>query len=565
MRQQAARLVDGDPWRVWSVWAPLGLAFWFWWSQALFGFVATDDTANLAQPWRILHGETPHADFTSRRVAGAALLHLPEAMLPAGMLAVGRLVVVLQLLWIAVATVQMCARGWRVSRLQEFALVGIAFLVNAGVWPITQFRVIDGIFVGVTALWLVGRQAGSPGGMRAQWVAMWLLAGLAPLMKQGFALVPVLVAALVVVHRRSQAWRYAPLVAVPPLLYLLWSGPSAIGQLYAGSSGELLVPVQAALATVQGPAGLLTLVLVGLACVLVLAGPGSGQVNAVLAGLLVSAPILWTAYQERGIGLAGSWAYLSAIVLAAVAVVTVRDLGRASVVVALLLMGFAASMSWNAPAPSLLGGTLLAASLLLLAGAASPAAEPLGRTRGLTVLAGAVLAASLAVSTAARAGATYLDSPRAELTQAVDHPQFALVRMSAQSAAYVDALRSCLHRYPASRVAVLPDNPGLYPLLGLRNPFDMDWWLPQERTEDQAARIDATVAELNREDDWLVLFQSYPLMFTLPSLTVDQVNSPGSPFAYEPSDTRILDDLTGTPVQCGSLTGKYRTTDAPRG
>ena len=73
------------------------------------------------------------------------------------------------------------------------------------------------------------------------------------------------------------------------------------------------------------------------------------------------------------------------------------------------------------------------------------------------------------------------------------------------------------------------------------------------------------MAELNREDDWLVLFQSYPLMFTLPTLTVDQANSPGSPFADEPSDTRILDELTGTAVQCGSLTGKYRTPDAPRG
>jgi hypothetical protein len=173
------------------------------------------------------------------------------------------------------------------------------------------------------------------------------------------------------------------------------------------------------------------------------------------------------------------------------------------------------------------------------------------------VLVGIVLFACLATMMAAREKYTYAELPRTELTATVPDAQFALIKMSPQSAAYVAGLRECLDRFPASRVAVLPDNPGLYPLLGLSNPFSTDWWLPEERTRDHSSKVELTIQRLNGTDGWLVLFQSFGA-FTLPRRTLEQVSAAGTPFAYEPTDAGLLSRLNGQDIQCLSFTGKYK-------
>jgi hypothetical protein len=163
-------------------------------------------------------------------------------------------------------------------------------------------------------------------------------------------------------------------------------------------------------------------------------------------------------------------------------------------------------------------------------------------------------------TTIARDRTTYLGPSRELLIASVEYPQFKFVKMSAASAAYVDSVGRCLAKYPADKVAVLPDGPGLYPFFGLQNPFDSDWWFGAERVPDKSARDLETVDELNGSSSWLVLVQSY-FVFDLATMKVEGVSKISNPFFHDVRDIQILNALQGEDVLCDSFTGKYR----PRG
>lgn len=554
----ARELLRGNPLRVWSVWAPLMLGIVFWWREGLTGFNPTDDGFILAQAWRLVHGEIPHSDFTSPRPVGSALIHLPEVLAPIGMLSISRLVVTFQLLWIAWASINVViGRRWQLSHLQYFLLLTIAFALNVGTWPIMAWHTIDGLFLGVTALWLVTRKPRSLLMGRMQWIAVWLLAGFAPLTKQGFALVPLLVAGLVWVSGPRRALWYAPLVLLPGLMYVLWTGNAFLDQVYSGSSGELLFPLKASLEAIGSLSGLFAVLAVILAVLLASIAPSHSPWNLVIGGLLVAMPVLLAAHREA-FGLAGSWAYISVAVLITVAALTVRRAETAVALISLLGLGFSASMSWGVPSPGLLGGSYLAVALVLFWGRDAALIRQLAALpSSFTFLLLIVVLTALPAMLFARAISTYNELPRVELTATVPHEAFALIRMSPQSATYVKSLRRCLEAYPASQVAVLPDNPGLYPLLGLINPFSSDWWLPPERTIDHNTKVDATVQTLNAEESWLVLFQSYEA-YGIRNLTQEQVLAPGPPYAHRQEDLDLLNRLMGEKVTCDSFTGQFK-------
>ena len=538
--------------------SPVVLAVLFWWFQGRYGFNPTDDGFVLAQSWRLLHGEIPHVDFTSPRPLGSAILHLPEVLLPWGTLAFSRLIVTFQLVWVAIASVDLFPTIRERSVLERLSLVTIAFLLTVGTWPLMAWHTIDGIFIGVSVLWLAMREAPLGRWRHVQWGGLWLLAGFAPLVKQGFVIVPVLAAMVLIAQRRWTALRYAPVGVVPGALYLLFTAATPGGlsrQLYSGSAQELFGPLRTLMHTVIGTNGPIVLVGVVAAVLLLRLGRGPRGVNVALAIGLVTGPTLLLGRAES-FGLGGSWPYIAVITVLALAVLLVRDVRRLVVVVALLGLAYSASMSWGVPSPSLLVGPLVACAIMLVLeeGASLSAGLPDRRAVLAAVLVLVVLVTVLVLQ--ARSKFTYAELPRAELSATVDDPRFAFILMSPQSSAYVEGVKQCIARHPASDVAILPDGPGLYPLLGIHNPFEIDWWLNAEQSPDHPGRVDATIDALNARGDWLVLVQSYSL-FELPKLALDEVDDRGRPFAYTAADKAILDRLNGESVECGSLSGEY--------
>ncbi len=448
--------------------------------------------------------------------------------------------------------------------IQGFALVMIAFLLNVSTWPIMAWHTIDGLFLGITALWLAGRTAPSSRWAHAQWTAVWLLAGAAPLVKQGFAVVPILVVLLVSLTGRVRILLYLPVALVPGVLYLglTRETPGGLrGQLYSGSLTELLQPAQTLLTGVQSALGLLAVVAVAASFALVTWVRKGPSPVAFLATMIAVGPILY-AVSGAGGSFSGTWPWIATIALTVAAMLSLARLDLVAGAAGLLGLGYAAAASWGVTNPGLISGSMVAGTLALLACRRQQAAVETESAPppGFSLATMLILALCALIVLPARAQAPYRDVPRSGMSASADEPRLALIRMSPQTAAYIDELRDCLIRHPATKVAVLPDGAGLYPLLGVRNPFDSDWWLPGERTNDHEQRVSATVAQLNASDDWLVLFQSFDLS-DLPGLSAAQATAPGAPFSFVPEDAEILERLEGRPVECGSLSGVYR----PRG
>lgn len=559
---------------LWVLLVPVTLALAYWWFEALVGFNPTDDGFVLAQSWRLLQGESIHVDFTSPRPLGSAFLHLPEVVSPWATMALSRFVVVAQQLWIAAATVSLIDRRRRMSPAQRFALMIVAFMVNTGVWPIMAWHTVDGVFLGITALWMarrisVGRADGPETRPVSGWKAhlmtatAWLLAGAAPLVKQGFLVVPLLVALIFVADRRLRSLLWAPLVALPWLAYVAaagWQLGVIQDQLYGGSSGEITKPLSQLLTVMAEPVGIGTVVIAAFACWMAWSARQRPIAKSVAAVLVMSPAVLVGASVSFGMADA-VWPFLAVLPLLVVAVWMIGRWPEVAVVVALLGLAFAASASWGVPTPGLIAGSMVAAAGGLLLIGRDPDFDVAGRI-GHSRFGTAILLVFAIVSTAAvvqaRSDNVYREGPQAQLTARSALPALAGIRMLPQSAGFTATLQDCVDRAGVSTVAVIPGGAGLYPLMRVTSPFDIDWWLSGEYPPDIRDRTLEDVSRLNGEPGWLVLYQTYDLsaLGKLPLAQVDLPSEAGAPVGEEVA--QWFEGLDGEPVTCGSLVGEYR-------
>jgi hypothetical protein len=100
----------------------------------------------------------------------------------------------------------------------------------------------------------------------------------------------------------------------------------------------------------------------------------------------------------------------------------------------------------------------------------------------------------------------------------------------------------------------LPDNPVLYPTLGLHNPFPVDWMIPAEIAGSEA-RVLAVADALRAEGDYLILFQPIAAdrLNTVPSLA--QVS--GGPFRDDDFGRELRRRVSGISVSCGAFDGVW--------
>ncbi len=557
------------------------------WAFAPIGFNPTDDGLIVAQSSRILHGDAPHLEITSPRPLGSPLLHVVDVVLPTPVLFTSRVIVLLELLVVAVLSVRLL-RSSPIGRwgATELALTVVAFVVNLHTFPLMSWHTVDGLLLGMVALAAVQRGAERSS---LRWIALGaFVAGCAPLVKQSFAPVPLLVAAWACWRHHlakrgegagSVGWLRFGAALLPAVLpgaaYLLWvartsSIAGATDQMSAASSVEttaglelsvslklvgLLVAVVLLVVVAQrqragassGPEGPLPAPLrlavgatsVVLIC-LALAAVGSGEL---LGGGTWSATLWWLALFSALL-----WSGLS------------EDLDLAGLAVPAL--GWMASLSWGYPVTTLMAGSLLVV-VLVRAGQALGAVrvDELGSSgRRVPVLGAVALAVALvALSVDARRTTVYRDvaaaDQHADLGAVFDGARG--VRTNQTTAAYLGQVRDCLAAHPARRLAVLPDNPVVPLLVDRTNPFPLDWWYPLEIVADRGRILEA-VAEVDRKGDYLVLFQTVSAADLATSGSLPPAAADARLFDYRRGMVAdVFDALTGRVVVCGSFVARY--------
>lgn len=561
---------------VWLAWPPL-LVAWLFATIVPVGFAPLDEGYVLAQAYRVLHGQFPHRDIVSPRPLGSALIHVVDYAVPLPLIEASRLVAVVEIttysLMFAALIYRLDYRRW--GLLRSLGAAG-SVLVNLQTFPLMAWYTIDGLLLVATGLVCVetglGRGRGGP-------VRIGLaMLGAAVLVKQSFFLAPVLgvvrVAWAVRSEERRGALRTATMAAltaaVPLVLYVcavaVAGGFAEMRRQLASAApvyGTTLVwmlripPERSAL---LWRLGLGTAVLTGIRVFRDRTGFWAMIVDFALR-MSLSVLVLYLVLED-GLLPMSRWASRVVWLLVVVTVwrgAVARTIDGAAL--ALCATAWMTMLSWGHPVPDLVAGS---AALAVLdrtwkgAGRIAPAVR-----RG--VLAGALIASVLVARTfrEARASSPYYDRPEPALTaplRGIAAP-FGRIRTNPTTAHFIDDLVACVRRYPARSVGAYPDDPWIYPALGLRNPLPLDWLYRPEIAGSEAQLLGAA-RRLDDRGDYLVLFQTVSgfnvaRMAQLPAASVSS-----HAFAY---GSRLGDEmlgfLHGERVTCGSFVGRYA---APR-
>lgn len=555
-----------------------------------FGFNPSDQGFILAQSWRLLNGEIPHLDIVSARPLGSAYLHVVDFALPGPLFLVSGFLTNVELI---VATVAVAALVTGVSPLRwgplRTLLVAAAAVVNLHTFPMMAWHTIDGILLVAVGWWLLDAGLRSGSGRRRR-LGLFLL-GFAVMVKQSFVFA-VPVGLLLLVFHPAQDWRADlrdrrwwrrtvvdllclgafPLVYAGVVTAAGGLGPM-IEQLTGGTGawGKGLVDFWWAGEFVVGDVR--RHILMVLACVVVAVALWLARHRLGRAGLplrlvpLVGAAVVTVyALVQTQLAFPGSWAvkllWLLIAVTALDAVVHRHLPWRPLLVV---LLGYMVSLSWGYSYPGLVAGTLVLTTLELLVRAA-PEIDLRGRLWTVpAALVGVVALATACIGLVVEHDeAPVIDFPRAQQTVDLGTavPSMRGIRTNAATGLYVEQIADCLDRYPAAKVAVLPDSPFAYPAFGVENPFPLDWALPLEMVADAEQRMLDTVPRLNREGDYLVLFATTSWIALRSGGPVAQSVPADAPIVENTGlEGRIREGLDGRQVSCGSFVGVW----SPRG
>ncbi|MEU3628786.1 hypothetical protein [Amycolatopsis coloradensis] len=539
-----------------------------------FGFNPTDQGFVLAQVWRVLHGEIPQVDFLGPRPFGSAYLHLIDQLVPAPLMIGSSFVMMVQL---TVATFALAAFLTGTSPLDwgplRLGLVFTAALVGLNTYPLMAWHTVDGVFLVAVGWWLL--DSGLRSGSRWRRLLGLFCLGFAIIVKQSFLFAAPIGLLILLFHPTAppkKGWRLLGDVLVLGAAPSLYFGVvtvagglrSAIAQLSGGHQtwGEgLFLFWTAEFAGRADPRTYVFPVLLGVFVIAVAfqarerLGDFGRWLRIVTAACVVAVVVFVVA--DGGFEHAGNWPVTLLWLFSAAAIldaVVRRRLPWRYLAIACL--GWMASLSWGYPLPGLLAGIFALGVLEAVRPPDLPRPPALaGGVLGATAF---VLAGLLLMS--AHDKAPYADRPQGELTKDLGEIAAPMrgVRTNTSVYTYVAQIRGCLDRYPASNVAILPDNPFVAPVFGVRNPFPLDWPLPMELTGDSPERMVEAAERLDREGNYLVLFQTVKAVSLTAGGPVPDAVAPDAPtIRLSGVEDRIKDELTGAEVSCGSFAGYW--------
>jgi hypothetical protein len=563
------------------VW-PAVLVFAIYLRFGRLGYNPTDDGFVLAASQRLLHGAVPHADFVSARPIGSSIIHTVDILLPTRLEATSRIISIAEsVAYTMLLAVIAFARWPRRWSLWHVLVTVIAVLINMHGFPIMPWHTIDGLLfcaAGFAAI-LVG--ADPPRQSRA--IVGMLLLGFAALVKQSFFFAP-LIGILLLLRAYPTPWRqrlgalWKPVVAglAPGVLYGLWVAAAGglsdmIDQLTGGQStiGEQLFTVfskpEDARHVMMRVFSVIVLLVLGRAALRL---PSFWGILATIAARTGVTLLVVGSVRHQHLVMGGTWG--DELVWILLAVVAWQLWADHELDVAGLVIGataWMAMLSWGYPTPDMVAGSV-ALVVVVRVWRGVPALPNVVREIGFAV---AVIATLVVLNgtyhdfRVLRDTQVYRDAAKPGLTKDLGSVTSELsgIRTSPNTYAYVDAVRGCLQRFPASRVALLPDNPGLYAIFDLRNPFPVDWSYYYEMVADAKARMIDAAHRLSDRGDYLVLFETIghdaPDAAAQPPATSAQLGAPV--FDYNgPLEKEVMDALHGQHIACGPFVGVYDDT-----
>ena len=378
-------------------------------------------------------------------------------------------------------------------------------------------------------------------------------------------MIPVVIFIQLIAARKIKLILFSGVMAVPTFLYLLLlviAPGNATSQLHSGSFAELEVPFRMFFDLIHVSCRFLIEFLVVALTVSILASRQlfSKRKGMLFVGFLTFVFIHAVSSKEH-LGMGGDWSFYLILSLVIVWSSISTEISEFFVLFSTLALSFAVCLSWGVPNPGLVAGTNFVIALMVVFNFLyKQNKRSLMASTSIKIFLTVLLCLGVVSSTYYRNKNVYAEPEKRFLNSEVNAPQFQFIKMSPQSAAYIESVRVCLDDYPSDHVAILPDGPGLYPLLGIANPFDSDWWLRAERVFDKTDRDLRTIEELNDKGDFLVLRQSYSVFSLRGMETLDVDNrANGESYFDDPLDSKIFENLNGVEISCSSFTGKYKS------
>lgn len=188
------------------------------------GFSSTDEGVVLAQSWRVVNGEIPHADFVSIRPAGSAYLHAINFIFPGALVANARWFVLFQFFMIALVFSIFLIKelekknSIKVHPIAFFSLLCAGFTITVLNYNLYSWTTIDAVFWSIMALPLLFSESKYK-------IAIGLMfLGFAALSRQTFALVVTIAYLHFLWNFRKQFLKMIPVYlvgALPFILYLI--------------------------------------------------------------------------------------------------------------------------------------------------------------------------------------------------------------------------------------------------------------------------------------------------------------------------------------------------------
>ncbi|MFA5815336.1 MAG: hypothetical protein WC865_06930 [Bacteroidales bacterium] len=500
------------------------------------GFNPTDDGAILAQSYRILNGEIPHRDFISIRPAGSAVMHMIHFFSPLPLEISARWLVLIEYLICSILITFLLAGSWFKGLRKAYYLllvsgsVVVMFILNQNHYNLFPWTTIDGLFWFSLALYAWYKLKINPAGKHLRWQILILFAVTCSLLcRQTFALPGGLLALRMVIWEirlRERHWLRIFRSLLPAMIIGLLPGWLYAGVLtFTGTWPDFFQQMTGR--TELWETGIIrfshafwhspVLILFGLAIVTGLiktwnteSGKDNYRIDMIImvqksVSFFIKIVLVFAVFIKPTLLFAISFAFFWILILD-VFLIYLHDRQlprwtRPTFWILLVAWTSAVSLGDNAPVFALgwLAGTAILMQIKDFWNRIYRNVRPYQ-----LIATGLFIPALFVLSLVVQPRVNYRDLPAKQLTcQGGDiFPALAGVRLSPMISEYLSEIKKLYNEFgsPQGRFAVWPNNALIYPLLGSKNPFLLDWMQAAEYVGNEKRVIESTRNTLDTQD-----------------------------------------------------------------